>query len=1127
MKKLTKVLLINWHSFSKELIEIGNINFLTGKNAVGKSTIVDAIQLVILGDTRGTSFNKAASEKSGRTVLSYLKGEIGGDEQGNKRYIREGDFASYVALEFYDDVNNIPFVIGLQFDVIGDKLFSHQFIYDGTIPENCYVESNRAMFYKAFKEVVKANYKNVILPDSLASYKEEMRKKLGQLTPRFFSLFKKAVPFQPIYDIRKFITEFVCDEKYDIKGDLEKMQENIKNYTSLEEEAKNIQKRINYLENVKKYYDDYARDKNKFKQANYLVAKLEILKKKQEIENYNRQIEQFNSDFEDLRAQEENIQTTLDSWKGERDELIVARDTSDAKNKQEAFGKEKSQLLKDMEAINHEFSLSATRLISSFNEYVRKATIIKETTFDEDLARMANVDLDLFYAKASKVINKAQEAANLNANNLNKYSESQIIELVQNMSSLEDDFVRMHNVLDSKRRVLLEQKNEKLATINTLRAGKKCYPTHLMNFKRFIEEKLYETHHKNIELAFLADLMEIKDKKWQPAIECYLGNQRFSFVIDSAYFKDALTIYNQNRNIFNDFEYVIIDSKKVFERGPFNVLKGSLATEIDTDNKYVRSYIDFLIGTLMKVETIDELNKYDRAITPTCMLYQQFSARQMNARRIQSFYVGKRANESQIDIYTKDIERIDKEVAELVNNSQIFASLGKLNDLSTMDVSYHFNNLKKIYRLDDLQSEIATIDNQISNIDMSDVYEIEEKIKDVDDAMARANNNLRQNSEQKGIISAQLDIIKSEKLAAAKQALSDLEVSLEVNYPADWVDENISEEMQGMLKYINQNQIQSKLAEAKHISEDLARKKRNLDRSRTEYIKEFNVSIDINSETNEEFDKELDKYRLIELPKFQLQIGEAKEKSYDQFKEDLLAKLKSSIEIVYDQIEILNRSLKNFQFGRDRYEFVVKPNVTYIKIYEMIMDDLLMQDARTNSNAFYEKHKETIDEFFSYLTEAPGVTDAERKEIIDKNITRYTDYRTYLDFDLLVINSDTKLIQSLAASMNTKSGGETQTPFYISILASIASEYRIDQNEGNNTPRLILFDEAFNKMDAQRIKESIELLKQFNLQAILVAPPEKIADIAPLVDRNLCVIRNRNKAFVRWFDKTEIETVSA
>ena len=262
MKILKKVLLINWHSFSKELIEVGTINFLTGKNAVGKSTIVDAIQLVILGDTRGTSFNKAASEKSGRTLISYLKGETGSDNDGNKSYLRNGDFASYVVLEFFDDVNEIPFVIGLQFDVTGDKLTPHPFIYDGNIPEQCYISGNRAMEYKTFKDYVTLSYKKVIFPESLTSYKEEMRKKLGQLSQRFFALFKKAVPFQPIYDIRKFITEFVCDVKYDIKSDLEKMQENVRNYTSLEVEAKTIESKIYYLERIHDLYESYNSDKN-------------------------------------------------------------------------------------------------------------------------------------------------------------------------------------------------------------------------------------------------------------------------------------------------------------------------------------------------------------------------------------------------------------------------------------------------------------------------------------------------------------------------------------------------------------------------------------------------------------------------------------------------------------------------------------------------------------------------------------------------------------------------------------------------------------------------------------------------------------------------------------------------
>ena len=69
MKRLEKMLLINWHYIRHELLEFKDINFLTGKNGAGKSTIIDALQLLLLGDTTGHFFNKAANK-----VQPHLKG---------------------------------------------------------------------------------------------------------------------------------------------------------------------------------------------------------------------------------------------------------------------------------------------------------------------------------------------------------------------------------------------------------------------------------------------------------------------------------------------------------------------------------------------------------------------------------------------------------------------------------------------------------------------------------------------------------------------------------------------------------------------------------------------------------------------------------------------------------------------------------------------------------------------------------------------------------------------------------------------------------------------------------------------------------------------------------------------
>ena len=96
--------------------------------------------------------------------------------------------------------------------------------------------------------------------------------------------------------------------------------------------------------------------------------------------------------------------------------------------------------------------------------------------------------------------------------------------------------------------------------------------------------------------------------------------------------------------------------------------------------------------------------------------------------------------------------------------------------------------------------------------------------------------------------------------------------------------------------------------------------------------------------------------------------------------------------------------------------------------------------------------------------------------------------------------------QRLSKTLFTKSGGENQTPFYIAIVASFAQLYHVyDTSEQANTMRLVIFDEAFNKMDGERIVECINLFKRSNLQVLMSAPDEKAPNISPFVDTTLCV----------------------
>lgn len=91
MSKLTKIVLINWMYFQKATLPIEGNVAIVGVNGTGKSTIIDAIQMLLLGQ-KHSKFNSGANAEK-RTLESYVRGHVDSD---NKEYLRQGDVITYL-----------------------------------------------------------------------------------------------------------------------------------------------------------------------------------------------------------------------------------------------------------------------------------------------------------------------------------------------------------------------------------------------------------------------------------------------------------------------------------------------------------------------------------------------------------------------------------------------------------------------------------------------------------------------------------------------------------------------------------------------------------------------------------------------------------------------------------------------------------------------------------------------------------------------------------------------------------------------------------------------------------------------------------------------------------------------
>lgn len=1127
MKKLSRMLLIHWYTYEREVIEFGNLNFLTGKTASGKSTIIDALQLVLLGDTNGNFFNKAANERSVRTLKSYLFGENGDDGETGFHYLRPCTFTSYVILEFEDTVKRSSFIAGIVCDCYEDLHYDFKWlIADRTgIPDNLFTDEKTKTPYTIAQLrtwLRRQGIKSFEIIDTNRRYQELILGKYGALKRKYLTLLKKAVPFSPISDIEKFITESICDVKGNIH--VEQMQSDIRQYKNLESDAIRIQAKVGALGEIAEASRLYEADKERFHQQSYIILRAEQEERGQREAELLRQEERYR---EEMRACSERL---------EKLEADRKRINEEYNSLQEKYAS--SDLVKQQKELEQGIRLLREQ-ISALEKGLRKAAArLRDfgSAWSRQLERLAPLpdgvdegDLQFFLSLREIAGEDPQISACME-----KLCGLDFQAVSARMEQVREKVLQYRFELQKRAEQLQETVRDLSARIDDLKKGIRPYPRQVTALRRTLETGLFSRYRKAVEIPVFAELLEIRDEAWRDAIEGYLGKQKFYLLVPEEYFGAANEIYDSIKKEEKIYDAGIVDIAKLrkdFKKPP---MPGSLAEEVETDDEDARLYADYLLGSVMKCEDVRELNRHRTAITKNVMLYKGYVSRRLNPARYADPFIGRRSLEILLEKMKEEKREADRELKEVSNTHRLALEAASCGAMDSYEADEHQRAVLEAEAIPEKSAALALLEKEYASLDFTWIDRIMERISKKEEEREDNIKERDRASKDAEAVKFRLEQVTEKELPRIRSEMRAAEEEIRGQFDAAWIEETGEPRFQKELRQRERDQksygmtLRESFIRARNQTKTMMEKNRDdRTRKRALYNQEYRMPYDTLREDNGEYDDELHKLADIQLPEYVGKIRDAKEKAYEQFRDDFIAKLKSNIESVREQIKELNYSLQNSVFGTDRYRFVITPRAEYRNYYDMITDPMLMDTGGWNiaSEHFNEKYQKEIDSLFRALIVSDTELSAERRAEYERNIKKFTDYKTYLVFDLIVTN-DQGEEQRLSRTLLKKSGGETQIPFYIALLASFSQICRIRSKTNNNTARIIILDEAFSKMDGERIREGIHLLRRFGLQAIFSAPPDKIPDIAPLVDSNIAVYKSGHTSFTRHFDPRQIEEVT-
>ena len=1101
-KIFTRMCLNNWGGINHKVLEFHEyVNLFSGKSGSGKSTVMDAIQVILYGSFSPSFLNKAADDaKNRRSVLSYLRGEQK-DGSANRA---DCDFCSVIALEIEDMGTHIVTCVGIAFEVRKNdseiKKFAY-FSHSGKMPEPGYMtEDGFCYSNQDIRNLINQRAKssdnrgkgevNRIYASKEAYLGMLYDVILGYLDPnRFITMEKSAIALKMTNGTGQFIRDYMFPKS--TADTIETISEQLDAYRQIKEKIEDMRNRIELLTEIRDNGQQLVQLQTDIVRAEAMIRCIDI-------EDLKAKIAAAEDDKSRIEAEQAVLQQTAEQLMEQRTQTEQELIRVSADLQASDLGSKKQQL----DELN-----ARSRMLTDNSRQWRKVLQGLKNWEEDDVITdyVSNPVLNLIETITEGTV-----------------TEEICQDLHLKIESVKQEIENELEDYSEKKRENTKELKEKQRLVDDMKNNRKSYSENLRSARSALERKLSDRYGRTIKVQIFADLFDVEDEEWKNAIEGRLGRLKFSLITEPNYAKDAAAIFRDMKQ-FEEID--LIHSKAIADSMPCPQ-ENSLYEAVTTKEPYVDDCLKRYLGHIIKCRSIEELEQVRDGVTPDCYSYSNFIFRHLKKRDYTTnACIGGKVSKARLAEYETDVTRLQKELDEV---NLMLQRLKAARDFECLkgESSYYVNLSNAERELSEVNKKKAALEEAIRTLKEGKYKELEEKERTLKQQMKEMQDAINENQSQMNE-----QIRRHEKLSGANEERSAQLKEMSEGYVPNEASER---EVQEALKNRSGQSIKNqKNAEITVLNGQIEERAETLRASRNRYIFAYPASPFNGSEkSNEAYEKLLEEYQTDYEPAYEAEFEKQCEFIYKSLRENVIATIHGDIKAAKRHTYEINRLLRETNFSDSTYQIKIEPAKNENgQFFDMLMAEELDSKNLDNAgfegqisfgeDAFYQKYEQKI----KLLTDKfmpPREDDEHLRAQRRKEMEQYADYRNYLSFSMFeqVTDEEGNVIREnfVDDMAGRDSGGEGQNPKYVALLAGFAMLY-MQQSNRDSKIKLVLLDEAFSKMDQERSAVCLKYARKMDLQLIVCVPDERLQSLIRNVDCVYGFRRYQNQISMMHIDK--------